>query len=136
MTLERIKDIYGDFKKALERLKEALGEDLSKGSIVVDGTIQRFEFSFELSWKLARAILSHNGIEVETPRLIIKEAFKANIIKDGQGWIDMLEDRNKTSHIYDEKQALIIYDKIKETHFGLLEAFAENTAEFINSIAQ
>ena len=133
MTLERIKDIYGDFKKALERLKEALGEDLSKGSIVVDGTIQRFEFSFELAWKLAKAILSHNGIEVETPRLIIKEAFKANMIEAGQGWIDMLEDRNKASHIYDEKQAFIIYDKIKKAHFGLLEVFAKNAAKFTNS---
>ncbi len=134
MTLERIKDLYQDFKNALRRLKEALGEDLSKGSIVVDGTIQRFEFTFELAWKLAKIVLSHNGIEVETPRLIIKEAFKANIIKAGQGWIDMLEDRNKTSHLYDEKQALGIYNKIKKTHFKLLEDFSNSVANFINNM--
>jgi len=126
--MEKIKNIYGDFKKVLERLGQALDEDLSKGSIVVDGTIQRFEFTFELAWKLAKAILKFNGIEAEAPRLVIKEAFKSNLIddKDGDAWIDMLEDRNKTSHIYDEKQALKIYDKIKLNHFKLLEGLEKN----------
>ncbi len=128
MMQERIKELYEDFKNALERLKEALSESLSKGSIVVDGTIQRFEFTFELAWKLAKAVLNYNGIEVETPRLTIKEAFKTGLVKDGQGWIEMLEDRNKTSHIYDEKQALRIYERIKETYFGLLEDFSDNIA--------
>lgn len=124
--MERIRDIYLDFKKALARLNQALDEDLSKGSIIVDGTIQRFEFTFELAWKLAKAVLKHNGIEVDTPRIVIKEAFKAKLIKEGEDWIDMLEDRNKASHIYDEKQALKIYDKIKNNHFRLLEEFKEN----------
>lgn len=123
--MERIKEIHLDYKKALERLKEALEEDLSKGNIIVDGTIQRFEFCFELAWKLAKAILDYNGIEVGIPRSVIKEAFKAKLIQDGEGWIDMLEDRNKTSHIYDEKEALRIYKKIKAHHFSLLEDFAE-----------
>lgn len=124
MTPARIKELYSDFKNALERLEEALGEHLSKGAIVVDGTIQRFEFTFELAWKLAKFILAYNGIEAETPRAVIKEAFKAKFISDGDGWIDMLEDRNKTSHIYDEKQALKIYKKIKASHFDLLKDFA------------
>ena len=131
MDLERIKEIYLDFKKALERLRQALNEDLSKGDIVIDGTIQRFEFTFELAWKLTKAILNYSGLEVETPRLVIKEAFKAKIMQDGQGWIDMLEDRNKTSHIYDEKEALKIYKKIKESHFRLLEDFESKALKLI-----
>lgn len=127
---ERIEEIYLDYKKALERLKEALEEDLSKGNIIVDGTIQRFEFCFELAWKLAKAILNYNGIEVEIPRLVIKEAFKAKLIQDGEGWIDMLEDRNKTSHIYDEKAALKIYNKIKDSHFSLLEDFEKRVSKY------
>lgn len=133
MIPERIKDIYEDFKNALTRLKEALDEDPSRTSIVIDGTIQRFEFTFELAWKLTKAVLNYNGIEVEPPRLVIKEAFKTNMIKDGQSWIDMLEDRNKTSHIYDEKQALSIYNKIKETHFKLLGDLAEDIAKLVDN---
>jgi len=123
MNLERINELHLDYKKALGRLKEALDEDLLKGGIVVDATIQRFEFTFELAWKLAKAVLNYNGIEVEIPRLVIKEAFKAKLIRDGEAWIDMLEDRNKTSHIYDEKEALRIYKKIKKSHFELLKDF-------------
>ena len=130
MTLERIKEIYLDYKKAFQRLKEALAEDISKGNIIIDGTIQRFEFTFELAWKLARAVLNYNGIEVEIPRLIIKEAFKAKLILDGEGWIDMLEDRNKTPHIYDEKEALKIYKKIKDSHFRLLQDFEKKISKF------
>jgi nucleotidyltransferase substrate binding protein (TIGR01987 family) len=136
MTLERIKEIYLDYKKALERLKEALAEDISKGNIIIDGTIQRFEFTFELAWKLARAVLNYNGIEVEIPRLIIKEAFKAKLILDGEGWIDMLEDRNKTSHIYDEKEALKIYKKIKDSHFRLLQDFEKKIAKSYFSLKE
>ncbi len=121
MKQERIEELFTDFKEALERLREAVNEDLSKGNIVVDGTIQRFEFTFELAWKLIKAVLEYNGIEADTPRIVIKEAFKAKILKDGDGWIDMLEDRNKTSHIYDENQALKIYNKIKNDHLKLLD---------------
>ncbi|MFH1352497.1 MAG: nucleotidyltransferase substrate binding protein [bacterium] len=134
MSIEKINEIYSDFKNALARLKEALGEDLSKGSIVADGTIQRFEFTFELAWKLSKAVLNHAGIESETPRLIIKEAFKVKMIEDGQGWIDMLEDRNKTSHIYDAQQALEIYGKIKNSHFKLLEDFEKSMLTFIRDM--
>lgn len=122
---ERIAELKQDYDNALQRLKDALHEDLKKGSIVIDGIIQRFEFTFELAWKLAKATLAHQGVESNTPRAAIKEAYKAGLIKDGEGWIDMLEDRNKTSHIYDENEARRIYQKIKENHFELLEQFSK-----------
>lgn len=136
MNPERIKELYLDYKKALGRLNEALNEEVSKTSIIVDGTIQRFEFSFELAWKLARAILSYNGIEAEFPRLVIKEAFKTRLIQDGDGWIDMLEDRNRTSHIYDENQALMIYKKIKYSHFKLLKDFEKKVLTKMSEILE
>lgn len=131
MKEARIKELYSDFQDALQRLKDALNEDLSKGSIVVDGTIQRFEFTFELAWKLAKLILNYNGVNIDTPRITIKEAFKTGLIKDGEKWIDMLEDRNKTSHIYDEKEALKIYKKIREGHCKLLEDFNINVSVWL-----
>ena len=63
MRKERIKEVYEDFKNALGRLKEALEEDASRSSIVVDGTIKRFEFTFELAWKLVQLILEYNSIQ-------------------------------------------------------------------------
>lgn len=129
MTLVRAKEIYGDYKKALRRLKEAIEEPAI--GIAVDGTIQRFEFTFELAWKLAKAVLIYQGVDVQMPRAVIKESFKAGLIEDGEGWIDMLEDRNKTAHIYKEKQAQRIYKKIKKNHFDLLSIFEKNIKNFL-----
>jgi len=131
MSHERMKEIYADFQRALGRLREALNEDIRGNSIAIDGTIQRFEFTFELAWKLAAAILKYQGIEADTPRSVIKEAFKAKLLKDGEAWIDMLEDRNKTSHIYDEKAAMVIYEKIKSNHYRVLEELSRVVVEFI-----
>lgn len=123
MNRERVNEIYQDYEKAVQRLKEALDKDSSEDSVYVDGTIQRFEFTFELAWKLAKAILGYQGIEAPAPRTAIKEAFRTKLIADGDGWIDMLGDRNKTAHLYDESEAVKIYNKIKEKHFKLLLDF-------------
>ena len=130
MNKERINELYFDFKEALTRLNEALAQDLSFGDIVIDGTMQRFEFTFELAWKLCKAVLTYHGIEAATPRAVIKEGFAAGFLKDGEGWIDMLEDRNKTSHIYDAREALTIYEKIKQKHYSVLETFSNEIMRF------
>ena len=131
MDKERIGELGVDYRSALSRLSEALADDLSKGSIVVDGTIQRFEFTFELAWKLQRAILFLKGIQANTPRDAIKESFRIDLIQDGDGWIAMLEDRNITSHVYDEATALRIYGVIKNKYHKLLLDFAAKAQELL-----
>ncbi len=130
---KRLKEIFEDFKNALERMNEGLKENIDDNSMAIDGTTQRFEFTFELAWKLARAILSYNGIAATNPRMVIKEAFSTGLFKDGAGWIEMLGDRNKTSHIYDEYMAREIYSKIKNNHYKLLEDFCQAAANFIKT---
>ena len=131
MNPDIIKELYSDYSNSIARLTEAINEDKSKGDIVIDGTIQRFEFTFELAWKLMKAVLNHSGIEASSPRSCIKEAFRMNIVGDGDGWIDMLEDRNKTAHLYDKSSALIIYNKISEKHFELLKDFLAEAKKHI-----
>lgn len=123
MSAKKIKEVFKNYKKSLKRLEESFSEDITKSKLAVDGTIQRFEFTFELAWKLARIILDYYGIQANSPRSAIKESYKMELIKNGKQWIDMLEDRNITSHIYDEKVALKIYKKIKKTHFKNLKDF-------------
>lgn len=131
MTEQRINELLSDYTNAMTRLKEALLEDPKSGALVIDGTIQRFEFTFELSWKLMRAVLLFNAVQVDAPRGIIKEAFRLNIINNGDGWINMLEDRNQTSHIYDQQQAMEIYIRIKDNHFNLLNELITEIKKFI-----
>ena len=121
MSADRVQTWIAEYERALARLKDAAEADPTVNDIVVDGTIQRFEFTFELAWKMMKAVLEHQGILVQSPRAAIKEAFKAGLIEDGDGWIDMLEDRNRTTHLYDEEQCRQVYAKIKERHIGLME---------------
>ena len=126
MNQQRIHDNYTDFQNALKRLEEALKEDISNNKVAVDGTIKRFEFTYELAWKLTKRILNYSGVEADSPRMVIKEAFQKKLIQEGNVWISMLEDRNKTTHIYDEKEALKIYESIKNIYFPLLKSFAQD----------
>lgn len=132
MTIEKINYLYKDFKKALKRLEEAVNENPEKGSIVIDGTIQRFEFTFELSWKLAKAILNFKGVDCSSPRDTIKEAFQKKVIQNGDAWIEMQIDRNKTSHLYDEKEAAAINLKIKNNYYHLFVQFEKYVSTVIS----
>ncbi len=106
-------------EKALGKLKE--GVKIAKTEIEKDGVIQRFEFTFELFWKTLKIILQYKGIEVRAPRNAIKEAFKAGLIDDDEIFLDMLEDRNLTSHIYDETTTEKIFERIKKIYTPSLE---------------
>ena len=102
------------FEKALKKLKE--GVKIAQTEIEKDGVIQRFEFTFELFWKTLKIILQYKGIEARSPRSAIKEAFRAGLIDDDEIFLDMLEDRNLTSHIYDETTAEEIFQRIKQIY--------------------
>lgn len=111
-----------DLGRALSKLKESLSRDPEKDDIVIDATIQRFEFTYELSWKLMKSYLEYNGVtDISSPRITIKTAFKEGLIEDGELWLKMLEDRNRTSHTYDEATALDIYNNIRDTYITLLD---------------
>lgn len=125
MSIERVNERFIDFKNALKRLIEASKLD-NKNDIVVDAVIQRFKFTFELSWKLMKAYLEYEGIEdIQSPRNTIKSAFKNSLIENGDEWIKMMLDRNRTSHVYDESVAVEIYNNILSHHISLFKKLLE-----------
>lgn len=115
---------YADYSKAVSRLHEIL--QLETNEYIYDATIQRFEFTYEFAWKLLQAYLQHIGIaEVNSPRAAFKEAFAAGLIDDSDAWIKMLQDRTLTTHTYDEEQAKVIYDRIKDNYIHLFLALRD-----------
>ena len=107
------------FLNALNRLQEALEQEPTE--LAIDGTLHRFEFTFELSWKLIKNYMEYMGITETTgsPRETIQNGFKQGIIEDGEEWVNMMLSRNSLSHLYDEKSSREIYNKIKNNYINL-----------------
>lgn len=103
-----------NLERAVGRLEEAVKEPATENALAVDGTIQRFEFVFELFWKTFKRALEVEGIEARTPREALSQAYQAGWINDEVLWLGMLKDHNETSHIYDEDKAKEIYRRILE----------------------
>ena len=101
-------------KNATQKLKE--GIEQAKDELDKDGVIQRFEFTFELLWKALKIYLEYQGILVKTPRDSFVEAFRIDLISDEKIFLDMLEDRNNTSHIYDKETSEKIFNRIKKNY--------------------
>ena len=102
-------------RDALKNGPEALN-DLEK-----EGTAQRFEYTVELAWKTLKDYLEHDGVQLTsvTPKSVIKAAFAARLIPDGQLWIDILEKRNLLSHTYDQS---LLGEALSEIHTRYLPA--------------
>lgn len=117
--MKRLDQRIYDFTNALSRLREALKKDITD-DIIIDGIIQRFEFTFEQSWKVMKLYLEDQGVldEALSPRSTIKVAFKHKIISNGDLWIEMMLDRNRTSHMYDETVAKSIVERIKKMYIN------------------
>ncbi len=123
---QRFDERKKDIGRAVARLKEAVAQPES--DIVRDATIQRFEFTFEATWKTLKLYLERQGHETGGPRQTIKKAFVEKLIptaEEGDLWFQMLDDRNKTSHLYREDLAREIYGRIRSRHADLLERMAE-----------
>ena len=100
VNLPRIQLISLDnLERVLQRLGEALKEP-SNNSLLIDGTIQRFEFAIELLWKSLRRALLIEGIETNTPKEALVESYRTHWLEEETIWLSMLKDRNETSYIY------------------------------------
>ena len=131
MTIEQVKAKFEDFERALKKLEIALEKNIEDDELYLDGLIQRFEFCFEISWKVMQNYLSYEGISVNSPRSAIRKSFESEIIFDVEGWLDMLESRNLSTHTYDEITAKEIYKNIAEKYIFLFENFKESMKEIL-----
>jgi len=106
-SLKKLKDDHKRLEEGIKQTKDELDKD---------GVIQRFEFTFELLWKALKIYLEHQGIIVKTPRDSFVEAFRINLFDDEKIFLDMLEDRNNTSHIYNKVTSEKIFNRIKKNY--------------------
>ncbi len=116
---------FSNLENAFQFLKEGLSKECLD-PYQEAGIIQCFEFTFELAWKTLKDFLESMGTNVVFARDAIKEAFAAQIIKDGHLWLEMLEKRNILSYTYNRQQATDAVHLIRKRYFpGLEQVYLE-----------
>lgn len=113
---------FENYKNAVNKLTEGILKFDKRDDLLRDGLIQRFEFTFELAWKTLKAIFEDEGlIGLNSPKLVLKEAYSAGLIEDEELWLSMLKDRNTTAHIYNEKLAVEICNNIINNYINVFK---------------
>ncbi len=104
--------LLADFARAVEELKAALASH-PRSRLEQAGSIQYFEFCFELAWKTVRLFVSHQGlVGVESPRAALRTAFAQGWIDSEPIWLEMLEARNRMFHTYSAEAALVVFNRL------------------------
>ena len=126
---------YANYHKACQRLISVIEsgvkvEDLSE--LEQEGIVQRFEYTFELSWKVMQDLLTYKGYEfMSGPNGTMKMAFEDGLISDHDGWRQMAKSLNTLSHVYDEEEAMAIVRLIFSQYAPLLKALDEKLSQFL-----
>ena len=118
--------VLEDLEKTITRLEEAV--KLKKTDIVRDSAIKRFELCFDLAWKNIQIYARKEGMDCYSPRGCIKTAFQLNLIEYDDRWLEMLEDRNLTVHMYKENIAEAVYGRLPSYIFllkGLIQKLSQ-----------
>ncbi|MFH1727806.1 MAG: HI0074 family nucleotidyltransferase substrate-binding subunit [Pseudomonadota bacterium] len=109
--MTKLEAIKQQLNKAVNRLDDVLKQD--KTEYMRDSAIQRFEFTFDLSWKMLKTYLEDiHGIISNSPKATFREAYKQELLEYDEIWLEITDARNQIAHMYKEKLANELYDKL------------------------
>ena len=114
------------FRQALGRLSDIikLRSNRTLSEYEHDSLVKRFEFTYEMAWKLMMSYEKDNGIsQIQGSRDVVRYAVGLTLIDNGEAWLDMIDARNQTSHLYDEDSVIDIIDDIVHTYYPLFKVF-------------
>ena len=121
---------FSNYQKALRRLDEAI-EIVSRKTdwaesiddLLQEGLIQRFEYTHELAWKVMKDYAEYQGYtDVRGSRDAFRKALEMGLIQDRR-WMESIEDRNLTSHNYDDETAHEINRRLVLLYHPLFQSF-------------
>ena len=125
------------FRKAIDSLSESLEWYRDKSTtapseILRDSAIQRFEYTYELAWKMMKRWLETNMGATYVDGISRKELFRMaaeqRLIDDPLKWFEYHEARNQSSHTYDESVAQDV--------FGVVEDFLGDVKKFLKTLEE
>ena len=120
---------YANLKKALRQLQKFI----DKGELTEleqQGLVKAFEYTYELAWNTLKDFLEYQGqTDLYGSRDVIRQAFSLQLIEDGDGWMDMLQSRNKTPHVYNEETAQEICRAVQNIYYPLFRRLNQKLGE-------
>jgi nucleotidyltransferase substrate binding protein (TIGR01987 family) len=116
-----------NYTRALGQLQQAvaLSRQRELSDLERQGLIKAFEFTQELAWNVMKDYFEYQGGSAITgSRDAIREAFRQDLVSDGEAWMETIVSRNRAAHTYNETVAREIADQVVGSYLGLFEAFA------------
>ena len=113
---------YENFCNALSNMKDIYNYEEPYDNVVITGLVGLYEICFEQSWKMMKEILEIHGYAegaTGSPKIILKTAYKAGMIRDEEQWLRALQARNNVTHSYNQKIALGIIADAKEEFYQM-----------------
>lgn len=127
--MEKINRKYQSLLDVLDSLGSSIGryEQAQQSSSIDeltkderrDSSIKRFELAYELFWKyLKEYLFVEYGISIDSPKKVFRECYEQGLvsIENVQNMLNMVDDRNLTTHAYDEDMADELANKISAYH--------------------
>ncbi len=116
-----------NFRKTLEELESFLNLPIQNDRDVA-GIIRAFEFTFEQSWKSIQKIAGSQGVTIGSPKSAFSYALQNGWILPAEEhlWLQLLKDRNLTSHTYQESLAQEVLKRIQNNYAGMFRGLLEH----------
>ena len=125
---------FANYKKALQQLQSAveLRQQRALSNLEKQGVIQAFEFTHELAWNVLKDYLQDQGNQnIKGSKDATREAFKVELIADGEQWMAMIQSRNISSHTYNEHIAEELVNAIADQYFPLFIALQSEMEKYL-----
>lgn len=124
---DRWRQRFRNYEKAYQQLEKAIPvfRKDPENFVLQAGLIQIYKFTFELAWKTLKDFLESEGFMVASPKSTIRQAYASGYIHEGDLWIKALNDRNLTTHTYEEHIVAEVLEAIQEKYFFLLKDLYE-----------
>lgn len=119
---------YENFCSSLGNMKDIYNYEEPYDNVVLTGLVGLYEITFEQSWKMMKEILQNHGYEegaTGSPKIILKTAYKAGMIKDEELWLRALQARNNVTHSYNQRIALGIVFEAKNEFYKMFVELKE-----------
>ena len=115
---------YENFCNAFQNLKDVYDYDEPYTNVEMFGLVALYEICFEQAWKAMKEILEQQGFAEErtgSPKIVLKTASAAGMIKDKDIWMAALNARNNVAHSYNKEIALDIINQTKDKFYRMFE---------------